>query len=58
MMIMYVRYLGTGVCWTITDGSERFYMGVRDELTPDEKKVCDEGGGDMPLSFEIEVVAW
>lgn len=54
-MTMYVRYLGTKVCWTVSDG--RFYIGTRDELTDAERAICEAGGGDLPLSTSINVVA-
>lgn len=57
MRTMYVRYLGTRVCWTVMDITERFYMGYREELTPEEKELCDKGGGELPLSFAIDTVA-
>jgi hypothetical protein len=53
--MMYVRYLGTKVCWTVSDG--RFYIGSREELTDAEREVCDNGGGDMPLSSSVNLVA-
>ena len=52
---MFVRYIGNKVCWTVDDG--RFYMGEIAELTEEERKLCDNGGGDMPLSMTIHVVA-
>ena len=52
---MYVRYLGAKVCWTVSDG--RFYVGDREELTDQEEKLCEAGGGDLPLSVPINVVA-
>ena len=55
MRMMFVRYLGEKVCWTVDD--ERFYIGDRDELTDEERKVCDAGGGEMPLSTAVDVVA-
>lgn len=55
MKTMFVRYLGTGACWTVSDG--RFYIGSREELTENEKKACDIGGANMPLSFAVDMVA-
>ncbi len=54
-MKMFVRYVGTGVCWTLDDG--RFYMGVREELTPQEREVCEAGGGYLPASASVLTVA-
>lgn len=56
--MMYVRYLGTKVCWTIMDGSERFYMGDRDELTDEERTLCESGGGELPVSVGVDTVAY
>jgi hypothetical protein len=53
--IMYVRYLGPKVCWTVDDG--RFYIGDRDELTDAERLVCEQGGGDLPLSVGVDGMA-
>ena len=52
---MFVRYLGHKACWTVDD--ERFYIGDREELTYEERAMCEAGGGDMPLSFSVDVVA-
>lgn len=53
---MFVRYMGTDrVCWTLPD--ERFYMGYRDELTEEERKVCEAGGGYLPISVSVDTVA-
>lgn len=52
---MYVRYLGSKACWTIPGG--RFYIGDREELSDDEGSVCENGGGYLPLSAVIDVVA-
>lgn len=52
---MYVRYLGTKVCWTLDDG--RFYIGSIDELTDVERAVCESGGGYLPVSDAISIVA-
>lgn len=52
----YVRYVGTGVCWTILE-TEHFYMGSRDELTADELVLCEAGGGNMPASDALLIVA-
>ena len=52
---MYVRYLGSKVCWTVDGG--RFYIGDRTELTGEERRVCDAGGGWMPLSVAVDAVA-
>lgn len=54
---MYVRYVGEGVCWTIMDETERFYVGSREELTEEERKVCDNGGGYMDLTTAVDAVA-
>lgn len=54
--MMYVRYIGSKVCYTILD-SGRFYMGDREELTDVERELCDRGGGELPLSFAIATVA-
>jgi hypothetical protein len=32
-------------------------MGYREELNDEEKKVCDAGGGYLPLSFAVNLVA-
>lgn len=53
--VMYVRYLGSKVCWTVPGG--RFYVGDREELSDEERSVCDNGGGYLPLSVAIDVVA-
>lgn len=53
--MMYVRYLGTKACWTLSDG--RFYIGSREELNEKEKEVCDNGGGYLPLSIAVAAVA-
>ncbi len=53
---MYVRYLGNKVCWTILE-SGRFYMGECEELTPEEKQLCDAGGGELPVSTAIDTIA-
>ena len=52
---MFVRYIGTKVCWTTPDG--RFYMGDRNELNDAERKVCDAGGDYLPLSNAVNAVA-
>ena len=52
---MYVRYLGTKVCWTLSDG--RFYIGERAELTPTEESICEAGGGYLPLTIAVNLVA-
>lgn len=52
---MFVRFLGTGACWTVDDG--RFYIGSREELTDEERKMCEAGGGNMPLSVAVDAVA-
>ncbi len=53
--MMWVRYIGDKVCWTLPD--ERFYMGSCDELSPEERTVCNNGGGEMPVSDAIAIVA-
>jgi hypothetical protein len=53
---MYVRYLGTKVCWTVL-ATGAFYIGSCDELTDEERALCDNGGGEMPLSFAVAAVA-
>ncbi len=52
---MFVRYLGTKACWTVDD--ERFYIGDREELQEEERKLCDKGGGYLPLSVSVDAVA-
>jgi len=56
MRTMYVRYLGTKVCWTILD-TGAFYIGDIDELNEQEKALCDKGGGELPLSWSVCQVA-
>lgn len=51
---MYVRYLGTKVCWTVEG---RFYIGSRDELNDEERRLCENGGGYLPLSDAVDAVA-
>lgn len=53
---MFVRYLGNKACWTVSDG--RFYIGSREELTDQERELCQSGGGDLPLSVAIDAVAY
>lgn len=48
---MFVRYLGTRVCWSLKDG--RFYIGDRAELNAVELAACERGGDWLPLSFAI-----
>ena len=52
---MYVRYLGTKVCQTMDNGA--FLMTDRDELDEDERKICDAGGGYLPLSLPVALLA-
>lgn len=54
-MKMFVRYLGNEVCWTLPD--ERFYIGERDELTEEERGMCEKGGGYLPVTTAINIVA-
>lgn len=54
--MMFVRYIGTKVCWTIL-ATGQFYLGNMEELTPQEKALCDNGGGELPVSFAIATVA-
>ena len=54
-MRMYVRYLGTKVCWTADGGAS--YIGSREELTEEERKLCEAGGGYLPLSASVAVLA-
>ena len=50
---LYVRYLGNKVCFTQTE-TERFFFSEREELSEEEKKVCDAGGGylDCPVIYQ------
>jgi hypothetical protein len=52
---MYVRYVGAKACWTVSDG--RFYMGEKEELTEEEQRLCEAGGGTLPLSVAVDAVA-
>ena len=45
----------TKACWTTSD--ERFYVGDREELTPEEIAVCEQGGGYVPLTIAVDAVA-
>lgn len=54
--MMYVRFLGSKVCWTIL-ATGAFYIGVCDEATPEELALCETGGGELPLSDVIQFVA-
>lgn len=54
-MNMFVRYIGNRACWTVDGG--RFYMGDKAELTEVEKALCDKGGGYLPLSVAVDLVA-
>lgn len=40
---VYVRYLGSKVCWTLDGG--KFYIGLREEMNPEDEKLCEAGGG-------------
>lgn len=55
MRTMYVRFLGSKICYTVDDG--RFYMGGIEEATREEIEVCRKGGGDLPLSIGINNAA-
>ena len=55
MKTMFVRYLGSKICWTVEDG--RFYIGAVEEATAEELAACEKGGDDLPLSFPIDIVA-
>ena len=48
---MSIRYLGTKVCYTMDNGA--FLMADLDELNEDERKICDAGGGYLPLSLPV-----
>ncbi len=54
-MRMFVRFIGNKVCWTLDD--ERFYMGEKDECSPEELALCQAGGGYMPASTAVMTVA-
>lgn len=54
---MYVRFIGSKACWTVMDETERFYIGDKDELTEEEYILCENGGGELPLSSSVDVVA-
>ncbi len=55
-LTMYVRYLGTKVCFTILE-TGGFVMVDRDRCSPEELALCDSGGGEMPATWGIRWVA-
>ncbi len=54
--MMYVRFLGTGVCWTVLD-TGGFYIGSREEANEQELALCVDGGGELPLTESIRLLA-
>lgn len=47
--MLYVRYIGSKVCWTEL-ATERFFFGEVEELTEEERIICEEGVGEMPIT--------
>lgn len=52
---MYVRYLGNRACYTLPN--ENFLMVDREELSEEEKAVCEKGGGYVPYSEVVGFLA-
>ena len=54
--MMYVRFIGPNkACWTLSNG--QFYIGDREELTLQELIICEAGGGYLPQSVSVILVA-
>ena len=54
--MMYVRFLGDKICWTILS-TGAFYIGDITEASPEELRLCEAGGGEMPTTAVIKAVA-
>ena len=56
MIEVYIRYLGDKVCLTRSNG--KFLFCEREELTPKERKTCDNGGGYVRISETMLSLVW
>lgn len=54
-MQMFVRFIGTKICYTLDDG--RFFMADVVEATSEELQIAQAGGGNLPASEAAMLLA-